>query len=640
MCAIVGLFDMHGMSEPDHSLLERMNASMRHRGPDGGGSHHEPGLGLAHRRLSVIDVSAGHQPMYNEDHSVVLVYNGEIYNFQSLVRELRQYGHVFRTHCDTEVIVHAWEQWGVRCVERFRGMFAFALWDRNAQTLFLARDRLGVKPLYYAQLDHGQLVFASELKALLLHPAMRRTLDPMAVEEYFAYGYVPDPRTILAQARKLPPGHTLCVRKGGGLGAPQPYWDVPFAPVAVASEAQAAEELTARLADAVRMRLVADVPLGAFLSGGVDSSAVVAMMAQCTHEPVNTCAIGFADQRYDESAYARLVASHCATRHHELRLDGDDTGLIDRLATLYDEPFADSSALPTYRVCQLARQRVTVALSGDGGDENLAGYARYRWHVQEERWRARIPALLRRPVCAALGHAYPRAPWLPRPLRAKATLQAMARDTIGAYFHSIAIMDDDARTRLFSPSFKASLGGYRAIDVLRRHAAASPAADPLSQVQYLDLKTYLPGDILTKVDRASMAHGLEVRVPLLDHELVSWISGLPPQMKLKGNEGKHLFKLAMAPYLPDAVLHRPKMGFAVPMAGWVAGPLRPRLQRCAQDGALADSGIFNMDYVRQLVDEQFNGQRDHSAALWSLLMFDCFLRQVLDQPEGAERRAA
>lgn len=640
MCAIVGLFDMQGMSEPDHGLLERMNSSMRHRGPDGAGSHHEPGLGLAHRRLSVIDLSAGHQPMYNEDHSVVLVYNGEIYNFQALARELQQYGHVFRTHCDTEVIVHAWEQWGRRCVERFRGMFAFALWDRNAHTLFLARDRLGVKPLYYAALDHGQLVFASELKALLLHPAMRRTLDPLAVEDYFAYGYVPDPRTILAQARKLPPGHTLCVRKGGPLPAPQPYWDVPFAPVAVGSEAQVAEELTARLTEAVRMRLVAEVPLGAFLSGGVDSSAVVAMMARCAEEPVNTCAIGFADQRYDESAFARMVATHCATRHHELRVDGDDSGLVDRMATLYDEPFADSSALPTYRVCQLARQRVTVALSGDGGDENLAGYARYRWHVEEERWRARIPARLRRPLCAALGHAYPQARWLPRPLRAKATLQAMARDAISAYFHSIAIMDDAARARLFTPGFKASLGGYQAIDVLRGHAANCPATDPLSRVQYLDLKTYLPGDILTKVDRASMAHGLEVRVPLLDHELVSWLSGLPPRLKLQGSEGKHIFKLAMAPHLPAAVLHRPKMGFAVPMAGWMAGPLLPRLRQCLRDGALADSGIFNMPYLRQLLDEHGAGQRDHSAALWSVLMFDAFLRQVLEQPEGAERRAA
>ncbi|MES2116734.1 MAG: XrtA/PEP-CTERM system amidotransferase [Pseudomonadota bacterium] len=640
MCAIVGLFDLQGTPDIDPALLGRMNDSLRHRGPDGAGSHHEPGLGLAHRRLAIIDLAAGHQPMYNEDHSVVLVYNGEIYNFRALMRELQQYGHIFRTHCDTEVIAHAWEQWGSRCVDHLRGMFAFALWDRNEQTLFLARDRLGVKPLYYARLDNGQLAFASELKALLLHPAMPRALDPLAVEDYFAYGYVPDPRTIFERARKLPPGHTLCVRKGGAVPATQPYWDVPFAPVAVASPAQAADELTARLAEAVRMRLVAEVPLGAFLSGGVDSSAVVAMMAQCMQEPVNTCAIAFGDPRYDETSYARAVAAHCATRHHELRVDGQDTGLIDQLATLYDEPFADSSALPTYRVCQLARQRVTVALSGDGGDENLAGYARYRWHVQEERWRARVPAALRRPVFGALGRAYPRGLWLPRPLRAKATLQAMARDSIEAYFHSIAVMDDATRARLFSSGFTASLGQYRAIEVLRRHAAACPADDALSLVQYLDLKTYLPGDILTKVDRASMAHGLEVRVPLLDHELVAWISGLPPRLKLMEGEGKHIFKQAMIPYLPAAILHRPKMGFAVPMAGWLAGALRSRLQRCLDSSLLADSGIFNMAYVQQLRDEQLSGRCDHSSALWSLLMFESFLRHVLELPDRNERRAA
>jgi asparagine synthase (glutamine-hydrolysing) len=640
MCAIVGLFDMQDMGAIDAGLLDRMNATMRHRGPDGDGSHHEPGLGLAHRRLSVIDLAAGHQPMYNEDRSVVLVYNGEIYNFQALARELHQYGHRLRTHCDTEVIVHAWEQWGRRCVHHFRGMFAFALWDRREQTLFLARDRLGVKPLYYAVLEHGQLAFASELKALLAHPAMRRTLDPLAVEEYFAYGYVPEPRTILAQACKLPPGHTLCVRRGASLPAPQAYWDVPFTPVAVASEAQVADELTARLADAVRMRLVADVPLGAFLSGGVDSSAVVAMMARGAREPVNTCAIGFGEDQYDESGYARMVAAHCATRHHELRVDGDDTGLIDCLAGLYDEPFADSSALPTYRVCQLARQRVTVALSGDGGDENLAGYARYRWHVQEQRWRDRIPAPLRRHVCAALGHACPDAPWLPRPLRARATLLSLARDALGGYFHSIALVGDEARGRLFSAGLNASRGGYRAIDVLRRHAAGCPASDPLSQVQYLDMKTYLPGDILTKVDRASMAHGLEVRVPLLDHELVGWLSGLPPQLKLRQGEGKYIFKLAMAAHLPAAVLRRPKMGFAVPVATWLAGPLRQRLRRCAQDGPLADSGIFDMQYVRRLTEAPLADQRAHGAALWSLLMFDAFLRNVLDQPEAAVRHAA
>ena len=641
MCAIVGLFDLHGAAEIDAALLDRMTASQFHRGPDQGGTHREPGLGLGHRRLSIIDLAGGRQPLFNEDHSVVVVYNGEIYNYQALMRELRQFGHIFRTQCDTEVIVHAWEQWGERCVERFRGMFAFALWDRKQQTLFLARDRLGVKPLHYALLPDGQLIFGSELKALLVHPGFSRELDPQAIDEYFAYGYVPDPRTIFQHASKLAPGHTLCLRRGAALAQAQQYWDVPFAPLAAAGEEQIADELLARLRVAVRIRLVAEVPLGAFLSGGVDSSAVVALMAQNGTAPVNTCSISFGDPKFNESAHALTVAERYQTRHHALQVEHDDFDLIDELARLHDEPFADSSALPTYRVCQLARQRVTVALSGDGGDENLAGYRRYRWHLREERWRARLPLALRKHVFGLLGQAYPKADWAPRPLRAKTTFEALARDSVAAYFHGVSIMSDAMRARLFSRAFQHSLNGRRAVDVLRRHAAACPAGDALSQIQYLDLKTYLPGDILTKVDRSSMAHALEVRVPLLDHELVEWISGLPPQLKLRGGVGKYIFKRALRGHLPDSILYRSKMGFSVPLADWLRGPLRQRLQRGVGGAALAGTGIFDPSYLRELVEQHLSGQRDHSAALWSLLMFDAFLRNVLAVPSaGPERQAA
>ncbi len=629
MCGIVGIFDLQGKRAIERAALERMNQSQLHRGPDQGGLHLEPGLGLGHRRLSIIDLGGGRQPLFNEDGSVVVVYNGEIYNFQALMRELGRFGHQFRSHCDTEVIVHAWEQWGARCVEHFRGMFAFALWDRKQHTLFLARDRLGVKPLYYAESDDGCLLFGSELKSLLTHAALPRELDPAAVEDYFAYGYVPEPRTILRAARKLAPGHTLTVRAGLPCPAPQRYWDVPFAPHAPAGEAQAGEELIERLREAVRIRLVAEVPLGAFLSGGVDSSAVVALMAGEMAGPVNTCSISFGDPAFNESAYADQVAQRYRTRHHALQVEQDDFALIDRLAGLYDEPFADSSALPTYRVCQLARQRVTVALSGDGGDENLAGYRRYRWHLHEERLRALLPLALRRPAFGLLGRLYPKADWAPRVLRAKSTFEALARDSVDAYFHGVSLLTDAMRARLFSADFRRSLDGYRAVEVLRRHAAASPARDPLSQIQYLDLKTYLPGDILTKVDRASMAHGLEVRVPLLDHELVEWISGLPPEWKLRGGEGKYLFKKALRPYLDDTILYRKKMGFSVPLAAWFRGPLRERLRQRLLATTLADTGMFNMDCVRTLLAQHDSGRRDHSAALWSLLMFESFLRQVL-----------
>lgn len=641
MCAIAGIFDLYHQPEIDAGLLQKMTDVQRHRGPDQFGMHREPGVGLGHRRLAIIDLAGGQQPLFNEDHSVVVVYNGEIYNFPALIRELQQFGHTFRTQCDTEVIVHAWEQWGARCVEHFRGMFAFALWDRPQRSLFLARDRLGVKPLHYALLDNGQLIFASEMKALLAHPQLRRELDPLAIEDYFAYGYVPEPRSIFRQIRKLEPGHTLLARHGCMPGPSRRYWDIPFALQPLVSQQQAADELLARLGEAVRIRMVAEVPLGAFLSGGVDSSAVVAMMAEQSSTPVNTCSIAFDDAQFDESAYANMVASRYGTTHHTQRVAQHDASLLDRLATLYDEPFADSSALPTYRVCQLARQRVTVALSGDGGDENLAGYRRYRWHLHEERWRALLPLGLRQPVFGTLGRLYPKADWAPRPLRAKSTLEALARDSVAAYFHGVSIMKDGMRAQLFSPALKRDLGEYHAIEVLRRHADACPSDHPLSMVQYLDLKTYLPGDILTKVDRASMAHGLEVRVPLLDHTLVEWLSGLPPALKLQGGVGKYLFKQALAPYLPDELLHRPKMGFSVPLADWFRGPLQSRLHSSLNSSVLADCDMFNLDYVQQLLQQHQTGRRDHSAPLWSLMMFESFLRQMLTAPEHrTEQQAA
>ncbi len=630
MCGIVGIFDAVERRPVDRSLLGRMNETQFHRGPDEGGLHTEPGLGLAHRRLSIIDLSAGRQPMYNEDGSVVVVYNGEIYNYRELTDELVALGHSVRTRCDTEVIVHAWEQWGEECVQRFRGMFAFALWDRARETLFLARDRLGIKPLFYALLDDGSLVFASELKALLAHPQLRREIEPRAIEDYFAYGYVPEPRTILKQAFKLPPGHTLAVRRGASLPSPREYWDVPFAPIGRLDEREAQEELVRRLREAVRIRLVADVPLGAFLSGGVDSSAVVAMMASLSTEPVNTCSISFGDPKFDEARYAAMVAERYRTDHHVERVRADDVDLVDKLAGLYDEPYADSSAIPTYRVCALARQRVTVALSGDGGDETLAGYRRYRWQTYEERVRTLFPAGARRLVFGWLGRLYPKLDWAPRVLRAKSTLESLARGSVEGYFHGVSILGDALRERLFSRQLRNELAGYQAVEVLRGHAGRAPVDHPLSLVQYLDMKTYLVGDILTKVDRASMAHSLEVRVPILDHKLVEWTSSLPPQMKLNGREGKYILKKAMEPHLPNDILYRPKMGFAVPLATWFRGPLRQRVRAAVLGPVLGDTGWFDRRFLEQMIEQHQIGARDYSAPLWSLLMFEAFQRRMCD----------
>ncbi|ADJ64245.1 amidotransferase 1, exosortase A system-associated [Herbaspirillum seropedicae] len=637
MCGITGIFSLHGQAEIDRQLLARMNETQHHRGPDEGGLHVEAGLGLGHRRLSIVDLSSGQQPLFNEDGSVVVVFNGMIYNYRELMRELTALGHQFRSRCDTEVIVHAWEQWGRDCVTRLRGMFAFALWDRQRQTLFVARDRLGIKPLFYALLPDGRFLFASELKALLADPALPRALDPCAVEEYFAYGYVPEPRTILRGVHKLSPGHTLLLQRGATRGQPQQqrYWDIPFQLGSQRPAEEIAAELLERLREVVGSHLVTDVSLGGFLSGGVDSSAVVAMMAQLTGESVNTCSIAFNDPAYDESHYAAQVAQQFRTRHHMRTVDKDDYGLIDLLAKLYDEPYADSSAIPTYRVCQLAKESVTVALSGDGGDENFAGYRRYRYAMNEEKVRARLPEGLRKPLFGFLGRHYPKADWAPRVLRAKTTFEALARDTVEGYFHGVSIMPDRVRQRLLSPGLRRELQGYQAIEVMRGHAAQAPTEDALSLLQYLDLKTYLPGDILTKVDRASMAHALEVRVPLLDHQFVEWVSGLPPALKLHEGQGKYIFKKALEGTLSEDILYRRKMGFSIPLSSWLRGPLRQVVQDSLLGPLLRQTGLFDMDFVQELVEQHQSGRRDHAAPLWALLMFAAFLRNVLQAGAGA-----
>ena len=635
MCGITGIFDTRGKRDIDRAVLHRMNESQFHRGPDEGGLHLEPGVGLGHRRLSIIDLSTGQQPLYNEDRTVCVVFNGEIYNYQELIPELQALGHVFHTRSDTEVIVHAWEAWGESCVERFRGMFAFALWDRNRETLFLARDRLGVKPLFYALLDDGTFLFGSELKSLLAHGGLKRDIDPCAVEEYFALGYVAEPRSIFRQARKLPPAATLLLRRGQPVAEPKIYWDVRFTLDNPISHQDALDELTGRLEESIRLRMISEVPLGAFLSGGVDSSAVVALMAGLSGEPVNTCSIAFSDPAFNESEFAKMVADRYRTNHHVDLVESDDFDLIDTLARLYDEPYADSSAIPTYRVCQLARKHVTVALSGDGGDESFGGYRRYRLHLMEEKMRSALPLGLRRPLFGTLGRLYPKADWAPRVFRAKTTFEGMARTPVEAYFHSLSILRTPMRQQLFTPAFKAALGGYDAGDVFSRHAANAGTDDPLALIQYIDLKTYLVGDINTKVDRASMAHSLEVREPLMDHQLVEWLATLRSSEKIRGQEGKYLLKKSMEPYLPDDVLYRPKMGFAVPLARWFRGPLKDRVQQSILGSRLADTGWFNRDYLKHLVDAHNSGVRDYSAALWTLLMFEAFLRNVMENGEPA-----
>jgi asparagine synthase (glutamine-hydrolysing) len=629
MCGITGLADLRDQRPVDEALLRQMNMILRHRGPDGEGYHIEPGLGFGHRRLSIIDLAGGKQPLYNEDRTVVVTFNGEIFNFNEIESELVRRGHIFRTRSDTEVIVHAWEEWGVECLQRFNGMFAFALWDQRQKQLFLARDRLGVKPLFYAELPDGRFAFASELKSLLIIPGLAHHIDPRAVEDYFAFGYVPDPKTIYRDISKLEPGTYLLARRGEGRFRIVRYWDVPLdsEPWSGRQLEDVKQELRNRLKEAVRKRLVSDVPLGAFLSGGIDSSAIVAMMREIGADHILTCSIGFAESRYDESEFAEMVARIKATDHKREIVEPSDYALVDKLVGLYDEPYADSSAIPTYRVCQLARRHVTVALSGDGGDENFVGYRRYRLFSFEEQLRRLMPHKLRAAVFGPLGALYPKLDWAPRVLRGKTTLQALARSSVEAYLHGVEITPERLRRQMFSPEMTRELGGHRAGHLFQQHVGNKSFSSPLSLVQYLDFKTYLPGDILTKVDRASMAHGLEVRTPFLDYELVEWAARLPAQMKLRGGVGKHILKESLRPLLPEQILDRSKMGFAVPLDVWFRGSLKDQIADVVRGPRLAGSGMFNPSVLRRLVDDHQSHRRNHSAVLWSLLMFDGFLRK-------------
>lgn len=627
MCGIAGIFDLNDSRTFDTRLVEAMTATLFHRGPDGQGIHIEPGFGFGHQRLSIIDLAGGKQPMVSADGDVVVTYNGEIYNYRQLREDLIAEGASFKTDCDTEVVLQAWRVWGRECVKRFNGMFAFALSERSTNTLFLARDRIGIKPLYYAPLPGDQFIFGSELKSLLVHPDLKRRIYPPAVEDYFTFGYVPDPKTILEGVYKLPPAHTLTLRRGEPLAAPQPYWDLSFTDE-LTNEAQVKDELITRLRSSVKAQMVSDVPLGAFLSGGVDSSAIVAMMAEGASSPVTSCTISFDDKKFDEARFAEMVARRYKTRHFVDKVDSDAFGLLDKLSAAYDEPFADSSAVPTYEVCRLARTHAKVILSGDGGDESFAGYRRHRWSAYQARVRRWLPQSIRGPLFGAAGSIYPKMDWAPKVLRAKSTLQQLSLDDIAGYRDSVAIATNTQRRTIFSRQFESQLDGYRSTEVFREHARRANVPDTLSMVQYLDFKTYLPGDILTKVDRASMANSLEVRVPLLDHDFVEWGARVSTSLKLKRQEGKYILKKALELHLPQEVLYRPKMGFTVPLSQWLREPLY-KPTRTALLENLPDSGIFDRKQLENLLEQHRSGVSNHSALLWSLLMFDGFQRRVL-----------
>lgn len=629
MCGIAGLFHLETAKPVDPARVQLMTDALAHRGPDGSGVWTAQGVGLGHRRLSIIDLGGGAQPMACAGGQIVVTYNGEIYNFREIRRELEAKGAVFITKSDTEVLIHGWRVWGPDLLLRLNGMFAFALYDDAQKSLFLARDRLGVKPLHYTRLTDGSLAFASELKGLLANPAVRREINPTALEDYFAFGYVPDDTCLVAGIEKVPAGSFLLLKRGQGVPKPIRWWDVDFSNRTRGSVRALHDEMQERLHAAVRSRMVADVPLGAFLSGGVDSSAVVAMMAAESAHPVQTCSIGFDRADYDETRFAQIVADKFKTDHRTRTVASDDFAAIDSLVTAFDEPFADASALPTWRVCQLARETVTVALSGDGADEIFAGYRRYKFQVAEERFRSLLPTTLRRSVFGTLGRNYPKADWAPQMFRAKSTFEALARDGDEAYALSVGVTGPAMRASLFSDMLKRDLQAHRAEDRYIAAMRAAPARDPLDRAQYADLKIWLPGDILTKVDRTSMAVSLEAREPLLDHRLVEFGARLPVSMRLRHGEGKWLMKRALRGTLPDEILYRKKMGFVSPIVSWFRGPLLGEAERVA--ARLNATGWFAPGVLDTIVRTHASGISDHGRLLWQLVMFEKSMTRLFGQ---------
>ncbi|MBV9598723.1 MAG: asparagine synthase (glutamine-hydrolyzing) [Chloroflexi bacterium] len=635
MCGITGVA---GSLRTEPATLQRMTDQLRHRGPDGEGTFWSDDVGLAMRRLAIIDLDTGDQPIFNEDREVCVVYNGEIYNFVELRSELEARGHRFATHGDTEVIVHAYEEFGPECVERLWGMFALAVWDSRRRLLLLARDRLGKKPLvYYADPVSGGLAFASELQALLAHPDVPREVDPSAIDDYLTYLYVPAPSTAYRDIRKLPPGHRL-VWQAGRVSV-EPYWEVRFGDKRSLTEAQAVEEFGALLRDAVRRRLIADVPLGAFLSGGMDSSSVVAEMAALSSRPVKTFSIGFGERDFDELRYARQVARRFSTEHHELIVEPRALEVLPTLVRHYGEPYGDSSAIPTYYVAQMTRQHVTVALNGDGGDELLAGYERH--------WAARIAARYDTvPRFVRHGLIRPLIPLLPEPRQRRAFLRRAKRFMAAAhlpvfdrYLHWVGAYTPAQKAALYTPEFVAELQGNDSGGWLRAALAPEPRLDPVDAVLRADTLLYLPEDLLAKVDIASMANSLEARSPFLDHRLVEFCARLPSSFKLRGRTSKWLLRTLMRDRLPADILTRPKMGFGVPVGEWLRGDLRPLLEDTLFSPTALQRGYFRREAVRALVDEHLSRRADRGAHVWALLMLELWQRERAESFVGSGRIA-
>jgi asparagine synthase (glutamine-hydrolysing) len=625
MCGITGFITRENSNrEAREALLDSMCRVIEYRGPDEQGMTVEGRAALGMRRLSIIDLSGGQQPIYNADGSKFIVFNGEIYNYRELRRTLESRGHKFRTNSDTETILLAYEEFGTDCVNHLRGMFAFAVWDKKKESLFIARDRVGKKPLFYSLTPAGNFVFGSELKTLLTHGEISREIDHGALDAYLTFGYVPEEFCIFKEAKKLLPGHFLVFE--GGKVETRKYWDFDYSgEVETRSEEEYVEALRDKIKEAVKVRLISEVPLGAFLSGGVDSSSIVGLMSQILDRPVKTFSIGFNEDSFNELKYARVAAKHFNTEHHEFTLTPDFVSIVDDLVWHFDEPFSDSSALPTYMVSKMARDFVTVVLSGDGGDELFAGYTRYVIDRERSGFE-KLPSVFRRGVLEPVSRA------LPHGARGKNYLYNASLGATDRYIDSVSQFNRPRREYLYSADFRAKLNGNFGCgeELFQGLAGSVSGREQVDRLLYLDSKTYLPGDILTKVDRMSMAASLEARVPLLDHELIEFVVKMPAALKLKGLETKHIFKKAMEGIVPREILYREKQGFGVPIGEWINTQLKERIYSDLTDRRTVERGYFDPGYIQTLLDEHRRERRDHSHAVWVLWMLELWHRRYID----------
>jgi asparagine synthase (glutamine-hydrolysing) len=625
MCGIVGLVRNDG-KPVDRDLLARMNDAIRHRGPDDDGFYLNGPVGLGMRRLAIIDLKSGQQPIHNQDGTTWIVFNGEIYNYLELRQQLEKLGHTFYTNSDTEAIVHAYDQYGTDCPKYLRGMFAFAIWNERTQELFLTRDRVGKKPVLYAEVN-GQLVFGSEFTALLQHPDISREIQPEAIDAYLSFMCVPAPLTAYRSIRKLEPGHWLRWRKGDI--TIERYWQPDFSQKLDISEEEAGERAIEILRDSVKVRLMSEVPLGAFLSGGIDSSAVVALMAQESSEKVKTFSIGFEEQDFSELHHARRVAEWVGADHHEFIVRPDAIEILPLLVEHYGEPYADSSAVPTYYVARETRKHVTVALNGDGGDESFAGYERYAAMQLAENYR-KVPAFVRKSVNVGVG-LIPTSELSRSRLRSgKRFLEAASLPKVDRYLRWVSIFDSAAKSSLYSDAFKSETTSGYAKSLLEPWFVRANGSGFVDASLLADLMTYLPNDLLVKVDIATMAVSLEARSPFLDHQVIEFAASLPEKFKLRGLTTKYLLKKVLRKLLPSENLDRRKMGFGVPIGHWFRGKMQPFLREVVLSEKALDRGLFRPETVRQLVDQHTEGKRDYSHQLWTLLMLELWFQRFID----------